>query len=346
MGGGVQNNVPRVGDLHGRDLRDKLSLKYHGLLSITELYELKQCHLEAGTGANVEASNAVRPEARGGTEWCSVGGVFTRYRAAGDAGPPVVLLHGIGRSLEDWSETVDALAVRHRVYALDLVGFGYTDKPKGPYTLAGLARFVEDFLDALREREPVILVGNSLGGAVTQAFAATRPERVRRLVLVSSAGFGREVTLALRLVTVPGLGELLMRPSRRGAEHTVRSLFHDPAFATETRVEQALDLARQPGAARAFLATARALGSPRGVKTAWRADLRRQLEQHKIPTLIVWGENDTILPARHLPEAARLYPHARTHLFRETGHLPQLERAERFNTLVLDFLDSEREAHA
>ena len=275
-----------------------------------------------------------------GVGWCSVGGVRTRYRAAGEAGPAVVLLHGIGRALEDWSETVDALAAEHRVVAPDLVGFGYTDKPKGPYTLESLTRFVGDFLDALGEKEPVVLVGNSLGGAVAQAFAAAQPERVRRLVLVASAGFGREVTLALRLATVPGLGELLMRPSRRGAEHTVLSLFYDPAFATPERVDHALDLARQPGAARAFLKTARALGTPRGVRDAWRADLGRRLAKHTIPTLIVWGENDVILPAKHLPEAAELYPHAQTHLFRQTGHLPQLERAHMFNALVLNFLDS------
>ena len=273
--------------------------------------------------------------------WCSVRGVRTRAHVSGD-GPPVVLLHGLGRSLEDWSETVDALAARCRVIAPDLIGFGYTDKPRGPYTLAGLAHFVGDLLDALSETRPVSLVGNSLGGAVAQTFAAVRPERARRLVLVASAGFGREVTLALRLVTVPGLGELLMKPSRRNAEHTVRSLFYDPAFATESRIDQALELAQQPGAAHAFLSTTRALGTPFGVRAAWRADLSRRLAAEKLPTLIIWGENDLILPAAHLPEAAKLYPHARTHLFRETGHLPQLERSNAFNTLVSDFLS---EAH-
>ena len=270
--------------------------------------------------------------------WCDVGGIRTRYAVAGDPQrPPVVLLHGIGRSLEDWSATA-ALAERYRVYTLDLVGFGYTDKPRGPYSLAGLAAFVERFLDVLAVAQSVVLVGNSLGGAVAQAFAATQPERVRGLVLVASAGFGSEVTLALRLVTVPGLGELLLRPSRHSAKNTVSSLFYDPSFVTDERVEHALSLARQPGAARAFLSVARALGNPRGVKAAWRKDLSHRLAAHRLPTLLMWGEYDRVLPALHLKAAAELYPHATTHLFPDTGHVPQLEQAADFNARTLTFL--------
>ena len=272
--------------------------------------------------------------------WCDVGGVRTRYAVAGEVGrPAVVLLHGIGLTLEDWSATA-ALATRYRLLAPDLIGFGYTGKPPGPYSLERLAAFVKDFLVTLGETGAITLIGNSLGGAVAQAFAVAYPERTERLVLVASAGFGAEVTLALRLVTIPGVGELLLRPSRRGAENTVKSLFYDPGFVTEARVLHALELARQPGAARAFLAVARSLGNPRGIKAAWRAELSRRFAAQKRPTLVVWGDHDHVLPAKHLDEAARMYPHARTHLFPRTGHLPQLERAEAFNALVLDFLEA------
>lgn len=220
------------------------------------------------------------------------------------------------------------------------MGFGYTGKPLGPYSLDRLAGFVKDFLVTLGETGAVTLIGNSLGGAVAQAFAAAYPERTRRLVLVASAGFGAEVTLALRLVTIPGVGELLLRPSRRSARNTVESLFYDPSFATEARVLHALELVRQPGAARVFLAVARTLGNPRGVKAAWRAELNRRLASQKLPTLVVRGDHDHVLPAKHLDEAAKMFPHARTHLFPETGHLPQLERAEALNALVLDFLEA------
>ncbi|WP_216327602.1 alpha/beta fold hydrolase [Deinococcus aestuarii] len=266
-----------------------------------------------------------------------VGGVRTRFAVQGD-GPPLLLLHGIGRSLEDWSANVAPLAARHRVYALDLIGFGYTDKPDVPYTLGGLARFAVHFLDAVGETRPVVLMGNSLGGAVAQRFAVAYPERTRALVLVNSAGFGPEVAAVLRALSVPRLGELLLQPTARNARQTVRSLFHDRTFATEERVAQALDLSRQPHAARAFLRVLRDLGDWRGVKAAWREELQERLARQGVPTLIIWGDRDVILPARLLEAARRYHPHARTHLFQATGHVPQLERAETFNRLVLDFL--------
>ncbi|WP_027482331.1 alpha/beta fold hydrolase [Deinococcus pimensis] len=263
--------------------------------------------------------------------------VRTRHQVQGE-GDPVVLLHGIGRSLEDWSDTLPALAERHRVYAPDLIGFGLTDKPDVPYTLAGLARFVRHYLDAVSETRPVTLIGNSLGGAVAQQFAVMYPERTRKLVLVGSAGFGQDVTLALRMLAVPRLGERLMTPDPRGSARVVRSLFHDPSFATPERREHALLLATQPDRARAYLGVARFLGGWRGVRREWRDTLTRQLAALRLPTLIVWGERDRILPATHLESARRVYPHARTHLFPDTGHLPQIERAGDFNTLVTRFI--------
>lgn len=272
-----------------------------------------------------------------------VGGVRTRHVAAGK-GSPAVLLHGIGRSLEDWTPTAQALAAAgRRVYAPDLIGFGYSDKPDVPYSLAGLARFVGHYLEAVGETRPVTLIGNSLGGAVAQRFAVMFPARTRGLILVNSAGFGPEVAGVLRALSVRGVGELLLRPTPRNARQTVQSLFCDQSFATEERVTQALELARQPGAARAFLRVLRDLGDWRGVRAAWREDLRGRLAAQELPTLIVWGERDLILPARQLEAARAGQPHARTHLFRHTGHMPQLERAEAFHRLTLDFL---REAHA
>ena len=273
--------------------------------------------------------------------WCQVHRVRTRYTVAGERErPPVVLLHGVGRSLEDWSASTP-LAAHYRLYAPDLIGFGYTDKPDGPYTLARLATFVKDFLDEVGETRPVVLIGNSLGGAVAQTFAVQCSERVRKLVLVASAGFGQEVILALRLVTVPGLGELLMKPSKRSAEGTVQSLLHDPSFVTEERIAHTLDLARQPGAARAFLATVRFLGTWRGIKAGWREELSRRLIPLGLPTLLIWGEYDEVLPAKQLEAARALYPRAKTHLFKNTGHAPQLEQAAPFNALVLDFLEEQ-----
>jgi pimeloyl-ACP methyl ester carboxylesterase len=285
------------------------------------------------------------------TEFIDVGGVPIRFLAAGD-GPPLVLLHGIGSSLDDWQESVAALAAHHRVYALDLIGFGFSGKPDVPYSLYGLARFLRHFLDAVNEHRPVTLVGNSLGGAVAQAFAAQEPERSRALVLVSSAGFGRGVAAILRAMTVRGLGEWLGADApeqrRQKAQATVSSIFADPALVTPERVALAEARAAEPGASGAFLSVLRSLGDVLGQKPGWRADVARKLVQHHLPMLIVWGDRDRILPARHLKHARRLYPHARTHLFANTGHQAQTERASEFTALALEFLstlDHEQQAH-
>jgi pimeloyl-ACP methyl ester carboxylesterase len=271
-------------------------------------------------------------------EFISVRAVRTHHARHGE-GSPVVLLHGIGRSLEDWSETMPALAVRHRVYAPDLIGFGLTDKPDVPYSLAGLARFVHHYLAAAGETRPVTVIGNSLGGAVAQQFAVMYPAQVSRLVLVNSAGFGQEVTVALRLLAVPYLGERLMVPSPRTSARVVDSLFHNPQFATPERQQHAQLLAGQPDRARSYLRVARFLGDWRGVRPGWRDTLTRRLAERRLPTLVVWGDRDQVLPARHLEQARRLYPHARSHLFAQTGHLPQIERAAEFNALVLSFME-------
>ncbi len=265
-----------------------------------------------------------------------VDGLRTRYRVDGD-GDPVVLLHGIARTHADWTEQHELLGDRYRVYSVDLAGFGATDPLPGRYSLRALADFVERFLDAVGVREQAHLVGNSLGGAVAMQLAVQSPERVRTLALVNSAGFGREVTIALRLLAVRGLAALLLRPSRAGARRVEQSLYVDRSLVTDERVEYGYRIATRPHATRVMVDLARNLGSFRGVRQAWRDELLAAVASRTVPTLVVWGERDLILPATHLEAARTLLPHARLHLFHDTGHMPQVERAEEFSKLLVDF---------
>ena len=275
------------------------------------------------------------------TATAEVDGLRLRYRDGG-SGEPVLLLHGIGRSLEDWTEQHDRLSDRYRVISLDLPGFGYSDRLPGSTTLTGLAAALPRFLDAVGVAGPVHVVGHSLGGAVAMRLAADRPERARSLVLANSAGFGKEVTFALRVLAVRPLGALLLRPSRTGATRTTQAIFRDRSFATAERIEHAFALSGRPAHSRTLLEVARELGGFRGVHEPWRTALLADLTAHDIPTLVVWGDRDLILPAAHLEAARAALPQAETHLFPATGHMPQIERADAFAELAGAFLGRHR----
>ncbi|MGW0025314.1 alpha/beta fold hydrolase, partial [Rhodococcus sp. NPDC003383] len=270
----------------------------------------------------------------------SVDGRPTRIRIEGDPEhPPVLLLHGLARSLDDWSPQYSRLSRDYRVIGLDLPGFGYSARIPEPSTLEVFARGVLETLDFLGEQRPVHLVGNSLGGAVAQQIAALSPDHVASLVLVDSAGFGSEVTALIRMISVPGLGRLSTRDtSRLGAIFVERHLFADPRLVTEERIDHAIDIARQSGPGDVVFETARSLCGMRGFGTTWRRDLVAAAGRHPRPTLVVWGDKDRILPAHHLDAVPNLYPHAETHVFRGIGHMPQVECPDEFASVVSTFL--------
>jgi 2-hydroxymuconate-semialdehyde hydrolase len=275
------------------------------------------------------------------------GGAKVRVRESGSPGDdPIVMLHGIGRSLEDWVLQHELLPSTHRVISMDLLGFGLSEPPPGPMTLSRLAAGVHDALDALDVQRPVHVFGNSLGGAVALAMQAARPERVSSVVLAAPAGFGQEVALDLRLLAIPGLGHMLLRHvSRAAARRTERALYHDGSFVTEERIEHAMRVGAQPGRPALFLDIVRELGTVRGIRPGWRSALLADVARHPRPTLIVWGDRDRILPAHHLPAARKALPHAQSHVFADTGHLPQVEAAAGFGALVGPFLKASKSQH-
>jgi pimeloyl-ACP methyl ester carboxylesterase len=263
-----------------------------------------------------------------------------RYEQTGDpAAPPVVLLHGIGRSLEDWSAQHPLLSDDHRVIAVDMPGFGLSRRLPESTTLTSLSDGVWATLDALGETRPVHLMGNSLGGAVSMQMLVDEPARVSTLTLVNSAGFGKEVTFALRVLAVPGVGrQLLSHIDRRTAPRIERSLFAAREMVTAERIEMAIRVARQPDFAPVYLEIARALGGFRGIAPRWRSELLPRVARHGKPTLLVWGDRDQVLPVAHLAAARVAFPEAQWHLFPGTGHMPQIERPEDFAQLVRPLL--------
>jgi 4,5:9,10-diseco-3-hydroxy-5,9,17-trioxoandrosta-1(10),2-diene-4-oate hydrolase len=272
-------------------------------------------------------------------QFIKIGQINTRFWALGDEGTTVVLFHGLGGSVEDWILNINTMAEHHRVYAIDLVGFGRSDKPSVPYSFSYLAQFVNDFMEA-QNVDQANLIGHSMGGGVTLQFAIQYPDKVQKLVLLASGGLGRELYLPFRLCTLPLIGEWLTRPSRKGVAQLLNDCVHDPALVTDEWVELGYQLAALPGAQEAILSALRANCNLRGLRGDVTHIILDTLPNITAPTLIVWGEQDRIVPVAYAHVAEKDIPNSRLHIFDACGHIPHMEHAEEFNALALEFLAS------
>jgi pimeloyl-ACP methyl ester carboxylesterase len=269
-----------------------------------------------------------------------VGGLPTRYLTTGTIGsPPLVLLHGIGDNAFVWQWVMAALARTHRVYAPDLPGSGGSAKPNADYSPAFFTHFAATFLDTLGV-EHAAVVGNSLGGLVGLCLALAEPERVTTLGLVSSAGLGREVTYALRSLALPGYGKLAVAWGKRPPGAAQRALGRSTLlFARPWRVprewlKEQYRLARLPGFLEAQLATVRAQVGLKGQREV----LVDRLSHLKVPTLVVWGTRDRVLPYSHAHGAVARLQRGSLDLIPDCGHSPQVEQPERFVSGLGEFL--------
>lgn len=272
-------------------------------------------------------------------EFIKVGHINTRYWKAGEAGSAVVLIHGIACSVQEWERNIAALATQHRVFAIDLLGFGLTDKPAHEdYSLTRLARFVLDFMTA-QDLTQAHLCGNSLGGRLALMCAAMEPQRVLSTLLLDPAGLLQRGTLfEFRLSTLPLIGELLARPTKFGTKMLWRKAFYDPApFVTDELVSRKVMLASLRGAPSAFLKTLRGFVEFAGFRAAPVAALHAALPRITAPCLVVWGENDRFVPASHADVLRQAMPNVEVQIWEQCGHVPQIERAVRFNETALAY---------
>jgi pimeloyl-ACP methyl ester carboxylesterase len=261
------------------------------------------------------------------------------FYAAG-SGPVVLLIHGITSSADAWQQVIPALAEHHTVIAPDLLGHGGSAKPRGDYSLGAYASGVRDLMAALGHARATV-VGHSMGGGVAMQLAYQFPERVERLALVSSGGLGREVGLVLRAATLPGAEWVLPLLTREGPRAVVdvagkvMSLLRLRTRADVRGTALGLASLSDPEARRAFLHTARSIMDPAGQRVS--ATDRLYLAED-MPTLIVWGDRDPMIPAAHGIAAHALIPHSRLELFEGAGHYPFDEDPERFAEVLHDFI--------
>ena len=194
---------------------------------------------------------------------------------------------------------------------------------------------MEGFLDHLKLTS-ISLVGSSMGGLVAMKTALQLPERVSSLVLVDSAGLGRELAYFLRLLTLPGVGEVLSRPSRRKTRWALKQFLYNHSHITDALIDEVYKYRAMPGASKTMLKILRYGADVRGQKDE--VILLDHLETLKTPTLIMWGAQDRILPASHGYSTHHRIKGSRLHVYRRCGHWPQMERSGPFNELVTGFL--------
>ncbi|HEX2094682.1 MAG TPA: alpha/beta fold hydrolase [Longimicrobiaceae bacterium] len=224
---------------------------------------------------------------------------------------PLVLLHGLSGSSRWWRRNVLALAHDFRVVVPDIIGFGRTRAPGGVPGMPDVAAHLAEWMDRLSLR-PVGLVGHSMGGQISVHLAARFPGRVRRLVLVDAAGIPRRVTPR----TLVRFAADVTPPRRWGDPSFLPTIFGD-----------------------ALLAGPRAI--MRALVHILCDDVRPLLPRIQAPTLVLWGELDTIIPVEHARMFQEGIPGARTVVLRDAAHNPMVDRPEDFNQVVRDFLRDE-----
>lgn len=265
-------------------------------------------------------------------------GAEVNYAEIGE-GEPVICVHGLGGCWRNWLENLPHLAEGHRAIALDLPGFGDSPMPEWDLSMPAFGRMIHDFCDELGIERAAALVGNSMGGFVATEAAIERPERFERLVLVSAAGIslaeakGRRFAAAARMIkaTAPFFAsrEDLLLPRPLGRRILFDRIMREPEKLRPELLAEQLD----PGlGSDGFV---EALASMVGY------DTRERLTEIEVPTLIVWGLSDRIVPVEAALGYHRLIPRSRLEIFERTGHVPQLERPRRFNAMLDEFLAEE-----
>ncbi len=264
-----------------------------------------------------------------------VGDVRTRYVEAGERGDPVVLLHGTGGHLETYVANIMPHAERFRVFALDLLGHGFTDKPDRDYEIRDYVKHVLDFLDA-KGIERAHLSGESLGGWIAAQFAIDHPDRVGRVVLNTAGGLTADpqVMARVRDLSLAAVEQL----SRETVRKRLEWLMYDPAAATDELVEMRYAIYAQPG----FLQAMRHIVCLQDMEIRRRNMLDETLLRRiSAPTLIVWTTHDPTGAVEVGERFRSAIPGSQLVVLDRCAHWPQYEQADAFNELQIAFLSAE-----
>ena len=268
-----------------------------------------------------------------------VNGHTTAFVRCGE-GPPLVLLHGYAGAMWNWEHQIETLGKRFTLFVPDLIGHGVSAKPRAAYTPITYLEWLQGFLEAVGI-ERADFVGNSMGCGLILAMAMTRPQTVRRLVLIS--GFPAQVLAQargpylqwfsrLRMGFLFGLAYQLM--GRRAFRRFLRGIVSDPQQVTPAIIERAYRLRKDHGKAWPLWSSLREVHR-------WEEQFAPHFAKIAAPTLIVWGHNDRFFPPAVGEGLHRSIPNSRFAVIPNAGHLPMWEQPELVNHLIVEFLTSQ-----
>jgi pimeloyl-ACP methyl ester carboxylesterase len=271
-------------------------------------------------------------------EYISMHGHRVGFRRAGE-GPVLLLLHGIAGSSRTWIPTMQLLHREYTLVAPDFLGHGQSAKPSGDYSLGNQASAMRDLLQLLGLRQATV-IGQSFGGGVAMQFAYQFPELCERLVLVSAGGLGREVSWTLRLLSLPAVEYAMpvLFPSfvREWGDSVARFLRgRGIRNARAEEMWRAYASLTESGNRHAFVRTIRAVIDPGGQSVS---AMDRLYMAARTPTLIVWGDQDRIIPLVHAYQAHEAIPDSRLEVMHGVGHFPQVEDPITFAEILAAFL--------
>ena len=272
-------------------------------------------------------------------EYVNVKGVRTRYWHVGEGGSIVILIHGLGGSIESWAYNIRSIARFHEVYALDLIGFGRTDKPEGEYTYSFFSSFLRDFM-AKVGIESATIAGHSLGGGTALQFAISYPHMADKLILVSTGGLSKKFSLGLRVLTLPLVGEVLSRASKKSCSATLERIVYDRSVIEPDWVDLYYEMSSLPGTQVALLKTLRAGSTLFGGKRRVMDPISRGLDSIACRTLVIWGKNDNIIPFEISQIALDEIKNSELFTLDKCGHAPIYEYPDRVNDRITSFLEA------
>ncbi|GAA3697250.1 alpha/beta hydrolase [Gordonia hankookensis] len=304
------------------------------------------------TRTNTGKGPALRPvsDTQIRVEYLTIHGYRRAYRIAG-SGPALLLIHGIGDNSSTWDDVIPTLAQHYTVIAPDLLGHGKSEKPRADYSVPAFANGMRDLLVVLGHTK-VTVVGHSLGGGVAMQFCYQFPRFVERLVLVAAGGVTRDVNPALRLVSMPVAHEILTMLRVPGVLPTLRTAARSlaaapavpgaPSMSLRRLLNDHEDLVRvlgdlaDPTASAAFLRTLRAVVDWRGQVVTM---MDRSYLTERLPVLLIWGDEDPVIPYHHAQLAHSAIPHSELETFSGCGHFPFHTDPERFTKVIIDFIE-------